>query len=1363
MKLLLVLICLYTFGLFAQEDKIWMCPNAGQWENEVLYRVDLKGGKMYLEEEGFTFLFYENPRNHGGDEFHDHGMNEIESIRAHALKSRFLNSSFSKKISDSDQASHYLNYFIGDKDKWRSKVHPVSKVKYANFYEGIDLEVDGLDSKLKYSFFLQPFANSNQIKTRFDGADELHIDSKGDLHIKTPLGEIIEEHPIAWNIDANGKKTTVTVNFKLTDGVLSYSFPDDYDKTQQLVIDPNLVFSTFTGSTTDNWGMTATPGPNGETFAGGISFGVGYPVTTGAFDLSYNGGNANGGIPGFDVAISKFNTNGTQLLFSTYIGGAGNELPESMISTTNGDLYVLGITSSSNFPMGPNPYDNTYAGGPSQIGNGLLFLGSDLFIAKLNANGTALLASTYVGGQNLDGLNVSSLSYNYGDQFRGEIILDGSENIYVSSNTFSTDFPHTDISNTLQGSQDAVVFKMNPTLNSMIWSRFFGGGVNETGNSLELSSDNELFVTGGTTSSGLSFTGADISYAGGVDGYLAKFNATTGTLITGTYMGDAEYDQSYFVKLDIDNNPYVYGQTETTWAVTPGKYVNPNSGQFLRKYENSLATVTWTTQFGSGSGHPEISPTALLISDCYDIFVSGWGGTVNSSNSDAIHSSSNGFPVTADAFQSSTNGSNFYLGIFGNDANNLIYGTYMGGVSGSSNHVDGGTSRFDKSGAVYHAVCAACSGNDFGFTTTPGVWAQSNPSPNCNLAAFKFQLGLPYSLSPNSTICEGSTSQLSATGGTTYSWTPTTSLSNPNIANPIATPTQTTVYYVDMNFNDGCSIVDSIIVTVIKYPIINISSNTQICKGDTITLNAQSNGTGNTYSWSPNINISNTSSAIVDVWPSESRYYYCTITSSCFTNRDSVWVEVFQPQKVIASNDTVICQGNTALLTAYASLNPIWLNNPTLTVINTTQANATPISPTYYYATGLDANNCVNRDSVRVSFFPIPELTISNDTAICFQSSTSIEATGGTSYSWTPVNSLSNSTVSNPIATPLQPTNYIVNIGYGQNCFLNQDVFVDLLYLPFPVLPDTVFSCYGIPKEITAQGADSYIWTPADYLNVSTGPTVVTTPPDTFVYLVEFTNVCGTVSEDVVVVPVKPDVNAFNDTIICPYQSAYLYATGGLSYTWSPSSSLNISTSSSVVSKPSIPTNYLVVGNDQYGCIDSAFVFVDLFPLPYIKASPDAYLLEGDVVQLSATSSTDGPYIWSPSEYLSCVNCDSPIASPPVEYHYVVSYTDENGCSDSDDVWVFFDALVWVPNTFTPNGSGTNDVFKVKGGNVQDLKLYIYNRWGELVKTLHGIDDYWDGTYNDVVCQDGTYTWKMTYKDLRGSREELVGHVNLVR
>lgn len=1363
MKLWILTFFLLLFScLLAQEESVWMNANKGQWEAQVLYRVDLFGGKMYLEKDGFTYYFYENPRSHSEDG-HEHSEDEVKTVlKAHAVKTKFIGSNWKGEKVESNQSGFYNNYFIdNDKSKWKSEVYSYSKVVYSNFYPTIDLEVDGSDGGLKYSFHIPPNSDPSIIQMSIDGADKMFIDSEGDLHLTTSLGEIIEKKPIAWSVTKSGKKD-VEVKYTLHNSVLSYEFPEGFDATLPLVIDPSLIFSTFTGSTADNWGMTATPGPNGEMYAGGISFGIGYPVSAGAVDVSYNGGTPNNNLAGFDVSISKFNAAGNILLFSTYLGGSNsNELPESLITSSNGELYILGITGSTNFPIAGEAFDNSFNGGSQFVASGLLFPASDIFISKINETGTILEASTFLGGTSNDGVNNSSLRYNYGDDFRGEIILDGLENVFVASHTQSSNFPVTNGSS-LSGTQDAVVFQLDAGLSSLQWSGFYGGTGVESGNSLAMNNAGELFVTGGTGSPDFSFNGNDIVYGGANDGYLMKLNAEDGSFVSGTFMGDNQYDQTYFVQLDVDNYVYVYGQSESSWTISPGCYGNANSGQFLRKYTNDLLTIEWTTMFGAGSGRPEISPTAFLISDCYDIFVSGWGGTVNTSGQ-ATGSSSNNFPITADAFQSTTNGSNFYLGILSQDASSLVYGTYMGGFASSANHVDGGTSRFDKSGAVYHAVCAACSGNDNGFTSTPGAWSTTNPSPNCNMATFKFQLGLPYSLSANSSVCNGESVQLNASGGINYAWSPTAGLSNPFIPNPIATPTVTTVYYVEMDFNEGCAIIDSVIVEVIGVPTILLDSQSEICFGDTTSLSAS--GDGISYTWSPNLNIDNVSLPTVNVWPTESHYYYCTVENECFSSLDSIYVTVNPLPSIIATEDTIICVGDVGLIYANGGVEYSWVPDPVLTVLNESQAEVAPITPGYFYAIGFDENGCQNRDSVFVDFYEIPELIISPDTSVCLTESAQLSVSGATSYSWSPSQSLTNPNSANPIATPLVPTNYVVNAIYADGCVTQGEVFVDLLYLPVPNSMDTVYACFGVSEQITASGidVDSYSWSPPTYLDVTVGPTVNATLTEDFTYTVTYTNVCGSVTEDIHIVSIITEIDAFNDTIICPGNSANLYAVGGVSYSWSPSNGLSSILASSVTATPSTPTMYTVTGIDQYGCLDRDSVFVDLFPLPFIQASPDNYLFEGDITQLGAVTATPGPVQWYPEEYLSCVNCFNPIASPPTDFQYVVSYTDVNGCTDSDDVWIYFKPLIWVPNTFTPDGSGTNDVFKVEGGNVRQLKLIIFNRWGEVVKTLNDISEFWDGTYEGFACQDGTYTWKLSYIDLKGVSYERTGHVNLLR
>lgn len=1366
MKLITVGIFLFLCLIvsYSQSETVWLHPNKGQWHNNIQYQVDLFSGKMYIEQDAFTYHFYDNPRkdhdhsHHEKQATHDHD----ESFKQHVVKSRFIGSNWKKKATESDRSEFYRNYFLGtNHSEWVSEVHSLKSVTLNDFYSSIDLLIDGSEGKLKYSFIVAPGSTPNQIKWKIEGANSVKINQDGGIVMETSLGTITESKPVSWTLK-NGQKIPIQTSFKLSGETISFEFPNGYNSSDTLVIDPYLVFSTYTGATTDNWGMTATPGPNGEMYAGGISFGVGYPTTTGAFDTSYNGGTPYSSIAGFDVSISKFSENGSQLLYSTYLGGTANELPESMIVTANGDLYVLGITASTNFPMNGNPYQNTFAGGPTATHNSLRFVGSDLFVAKFNNQGTQLLASTYIGGNNLDGLNISDLSYNYGDQYRGEIILQG-ENILVASHSRSNNFPVTNGS-TLSGLQDLVSFKMSGNLNQLFWSSFYGGSGDETGNSLALSSIGELFVTGGTSSSNFILNGHNSSYGGGRDGYILKLDSGTGDILSGTYLGDNEYDQCYFVSIDLDNKVYVLGQTHSDWAITPGKYGKPNSGQFIRKYDSELQTIEWTTVIGAGSGKPEISPTAFMVSDCYDIFLAGWGGTVNVNGSQASGSSSFGFPVTSDAYQSGTNGSNFYLGILSQDANNLVYGTYMGGFSSSSNHVDGGTSRFDKSGAVYHAVCASCRSstgpNTNGFVSTPGVWSTTNNSPNCNMAAFKFQLGMPYSLSANSTVCNGDPVQLNATGGINYTWSPAESLNDPNIPNPIATPTETTVYYVSMDFNEGCAIVDSIIVEVISEPVIDLTSTENICLNDTLTITTSG---GLTYNWSPNNQINTTTGATVTVWPNESRYYYVTVGNECFERTDSIYVNVFPLPEIILADDTLICIGTSALLIPDGNMQPEWEYHSSLQAHTDGTATASPTQEQYYFVNGTDANGCRNRDSVLVSFYPLPDLVISPDTTICLGVSKMLNAEGATNYLWTPSATLTNPAIANPVATPTEPTTYTVTAIYGDGCETTEDVFIDLLYLPVPELPDTIYACYGEAREITVEGAESYSWSPGTYLNTTEGSVVEATVYHDMIYTVTFTNICGSVDEDVYIMSISPHVEAFKDTVVCPGESVQLFAIGAIQYLWEPSAGLNNIHTSSVISTPTIPTSYVVTGTDAYGCIMRDTVFIDLYPQPYIQASHDQYLVEGDVAEISATTSSNGIIYWSPSEYLSCVVCSYTTASPPSDFRYIVTIEDENGCKATDDVLILFHPLVYVPNTFTPNGDEFNGIFKAKGGNIKNFNLRIYNRWGQLIFESDDINIGWDGTYKGELCQDGTYTWKIRYEDSGGNEHKPVGHINLLR
>ncbi|UOQ65813.1 gliding motility-associated C-terminal domain-containing protein [Hymenobacter volaticus] len=512
-----------------------------------------------------------------------------------------------------------------------------------------------------------------------------------------------------------------------------------YNRHLPLTIDPTVIFSSYTGATSDNWGFTATYDAQGNMYSGGIVFGAGYPTTVGAFSTTFSGI--------IDIGIIKYNTATTgsaARVWATYIGGSQVDFPHSLVVNNQGELALLGTTASPDYPTSATAYDRTFNGGTpiSPSGFSSFSGGSDLVVTRLSADGSALLGSTYLGGDGNDGLLdiTTSLVRNYGDSFRGDILLDANNNMYLASSTTSANFP---TSNGLGGAyrggtHDAVVCKLNSTASTLLWSSFVGGAGADAAYSLQLDTAGGLYVSGGTTSTNFPTTAAALNPTaqGSVDGFVARINSAGNLIQHATYLGTSSYDQTYFLQLDGSGAVYVLGQTLGSYPVTSGRYQNAGGKQFIHKLTPDLTTTDFSTVFGSGRSTIDISPTAFLVDQCNRIYVSGWGG---SANQYSVFANGNTFnlPVTPTAVQSTTDGADFYLMQLAPDATRLDYATFFG-QSGGGDHVDGGTSRFDPRGFVYQAVCAC--GRTNGFPVPPGAGTYSSTSGyfNCNNAAFKF-------------------------------------------------------------------------------------------------------------------------------------------------------------------------------------------------------------------------------------------------------------------------------------------------------------------------------------------------------------------------------------------------------------------------------------------------------------------------------------------------------------------------------------------------------------------------------------------------------------------------------------------------
>jgi gliding motility-associated-like protein len=741
--LFLVFTFLLGTNAFAQMEFV---QNKGQWNSKVNYKGDFNTGAFFLENKGFTVLLNKPDDVRKLAEI-AHGTrisktNPKEDFVFHsfAYNVSFLGATTNAERIPDKPLPTYNNYFIGnDKTKWAGDCKIYTAVTYKNIYPNIDVRYYSTQNKLKYDFIVHPGGNPAAIALRYDGGVQLSVKNKA-LIIGTTVGEVIELEPYSYQTNANAK-ADVTTKYVIKDNVVSFVV-NKYDPTATLIIDPQLIFSSFTGSVSDNWGYTATPGADGSFFAGGVAFDNGYPTTLGAFQTTYQGSTPGSYATGYDISIFKFSANGRLRMYATYLGGADAEQPHSMIADAAGNLVIAGRSNSPNYPL----LTTIPATGSNY----------DIVITKLNATGTALIGSVKIGGAANDGVNIAdkalingdtSLRRNYGNDAKSEVILDNTNNVILASCTQSNNFPvFAAVQPVLGGRQDGVILKLTPNLSSFIFSTYYGGVEDDACFVAALHPlNNNLYIGGATKSSNLpGNTSGTISssYIGNIDGFVTQLQPNGSSIIKTTYIGTSQVDFVYGLKFDKFGYPYIMGTTTGNWQVVNALFSVPNSKQFIAKLQPNLSAYIYSTNFGTDAPTPNISPIAFLVDRCENVYVSGWGGSVNSGYS---NSGTTGLQeVDQIPNLPAADGSDFYFFVLKKDAQSQLFGSHFGQDGGVGDHVDGGTSRFDANGVIYQAICANCFSSGITFPTYPPApnspWSTINPSPNCNLAAVKIDM-----------------------------------------------------------------------------------------------------------------------------------------------------------------------------------------------------------------------------------------------------------------------------------------------------------------------------------------------------------------------------------------------------------------------------------------------------------------------------------------------------------------------------------------------------------------------------------------------------------------------------------------------
>lgn len=1360
-----VLCILFCSHLLAQDNivipktdpSLCFTENKGQWDSKILYRSKFSGGTLYMESTGLTYAFFDKKQRAS---IHMGGLGSTKDakLKAHCIKLEFLGCNTNFINQHEDEGVFYENFYQGiDRSKWRSHVNNYHKVWYKNIYDNIDYEAITSIKGIKYNFYVKPNANPELIKLKYSGAKKIRL-VKNELMIITSIDSIIEKAPYAYQ-NIKGKIVEVPCRYALKDNTVSFEFPEGYDKNYELVIDPILVFAAQSGSLADNFGMTATYDNNGNLYTGGTVFDNGYPTSVGAYDITFSGPPAFGNT---DVVVTKFNATGTTLLFSTYLGGSGSEIVTSLIVDQNNNLFLYGATGSANFPTTAGAYDNSFNGG-----NYLFFMfngtefsnGTDIFVSKFNPTGTTLMGSTYVGGSDNDGVNYTnavitytvaysgtvtpggptstqpcvptggnftlnehkadSLMYNYGDQYRGEIQLDKNGNVYIASSTRSSNFPIVGgFDNTLGGKQDAVVLKFNPNLTGVVWSSYLGGTENDAGYSLIVTDSLFTYVTGGTYSLDFPTVAGcyNTTYNGGkADGYIVKINPTGNAILKGTYIGTNLYDQSYFIQKDKQNRIYVYGQSDGNMITTPGVFSVPNSHQFITRLDGQLANVNMGTIFGSGLPRIDISPSAFSVDNCGNIYISGWGGHL------IYGPALTNMPVTTGAYQTaSANGFDFYLMVLSANATSLLYGSYFGGAC-SPEHVDGGTSRFDPRGIIYQSVCAGCQNNE-DFPVTPGAWPNTpgnhNKSNNCNNGVFKFDFQIKITnvnITTNTiTGCQPLTvnfNNSSYTAGT-FTWNFGGGNTNTTSINPSYTFTNPGNYTVSLVVNDtsSCNKIDSAFTYITVYPGVNVSATASLVPcSDTVQYNgnAVTSGTLSTFQWT------------------------------------------FGSGSVSTST----------------------LTNP----INTYTSAGT------YTAQLLAITNDGCRDSINVPITMSVIIPAVNSGTMCQGSSVNLVASGGTSYQWQPATALSNTTVANPTANPTSTTIYSVTVtNTVTGCVRTLTTQVTVNPKPTADFTFTTNPCGG-GVNFTDNSASSITQWGWDFGNSQTS--TVQNP-------YQFYSTGGTYSVtliagnafncfDTIVKPVTvgnpPPVSVSPSQTICLGNYVTLSASGGISYSWAPSTGLSNPNFQNPIANPTVSTQYSVTVTTLTSLGDTCkFLLVtnvnvtQVSAIPIqIAANPDTVVTGGTSV-LTITATPNAIATWYPGGTTSPSTGYTVTTMPPRTTTYTV-VIQRGPCSETltVTVWVIEDGCessdVFIPNTFTPNGDGANDIMFARGTKIAEMYFAIYNRWGEMVFETSDKNVGWDGMYKGRPADVGVFGYYIKFKCYNGLESFKKGNITLIR
>ncbi len=558
-----------------------------------------------------------------------------------------------------------------------------------------------------------------------------------------------------------------------------------------------------------------------------------------------------------------------------------------------------------------------------------------------------------------------------------------------------------------------------------------------------------------------------------------------------------------------------------------------------------------------------------------------------------------------------------------------------------------------------------------GCTNTDQVKVTVNAIPNAEITQDSIE------------ICLGSSTNLLATGGGTYSWSPSTELSAIDVDNPSAMPFSTTTYTVLVTDTNGCTDTDQVVVVVNgSADNADAGDDVEICEGQSTSLEASG---GLLYSWLPPTGLSATDVYNPIANPSITTSYTVIVTDSngC-TDADVVMVTVNSEPDVTNGGNKTICQGQSVGLSVGGGTQYFWSPSSGLSATDVSSPIANPTNNTTYTVIVTDGNGCTSSTQVSITINSVPIVTTSHDSIDYCENSggVNISASGGVTYVWSPTTGLSDPNIASPVADPSMSTNYVVVVSDNSGCSTTASIY-------FNVHSNQGNANAGADKEIcqgestnlNASGGVSYQWSPTTGLSASDIHNPVASPSITTTYTVIAIdqNGCTDLDSVQVVVRGRPTADAGTEQELCVGDGIMLSASGGDTYSWSPTESLDDPSSQSPIASPLQVTTYTVTVTNAFGCTDTDITTVTVYPVPIVVIEQDTFIICGTTTaQFTASGGTD--YAWSPSAGLSATDISNPVSGPSSSTLYTVTVTNVWGCQSTATIYVDKDATGDIDN-----------------------------------------------------------------------------------